>query len=83
MPEFYKVMPAVTTLLDYAGAARAAWRLESPLAWRGSFIQEIYKGKGDPYDCDCSRDVAVASLAPKDYHAWILVPHHWSALPAG
>ena len=70
-PEFYRVAPATTALLDYAAAARAAWRLESPLAWRGSFIHAIYKGKGDPFQCDSSRDVAVASLPPKDFHAWL------------
>ena len=46
---------------------RAAWRLELPLAARGRFVQELWKGKADPAQCRSYRDIFVEDHIGKVY----------------
>ena len=49
--------------------AKSTLRLEGPLIWRGSFLQEIFKNKGPATVCSEYRDVSIADTSCKDYHA--------------
>eukprot|EP00974_Lingulodinium_polyedra_P085109 8239404-Lingulodinium_polyedra.AAC.1 len=41
------------------------------MAWRGSFIAPLYKGKGTATECGNHRDVWIESLDAKDFHAYL------------
>lgn len=50
-------------------AVKTALRIQEPLIWKGGIIAQIYKGAGDPKECDNSRDILSSSNLGKRIHS--------------
>lgn len=67
-PQVYRRFAHLTARALLPVMVKASLRLEEPLAWRGSFIAELWKAKGSPMKCSSYRDISIADTAAKDFH---------------
>ena len=47
------------------------YRFQEPLAWRGAYLVELYKGKGPIDHCGSFRDIHLKDRTAKVYHSML------------